>query len=46
VLDDRHFLFRGGADRDATLRTRAGDHSRFATQLNTVQRVRRPEAEA
>ena len=25
ILDDRHFEFRGGEDRDAGLRTRAGD---------------------
>lgn len=25
VLDDRHFLFRGGANRDVTQRTRSGD---------------------
>jgi hypothetical protein len=27
VLDDRHFVFRGGVDRAATERTRAGDIS-------------------
>ena len=25
ILDDRHFEFRGGVERDASLRTRAGD---------------------
>ena len=37
VLDDRHFLFRGGADRDATQRTRSGDTA--TTHGHPVQAV-------
>jgi hypothetical protein len=35
ILDDRHFEFRGGVERDASLRTRAGDTTVWPAAVDT-----------